>query len=125
MPIELDTGQSRSVSLIVARTDTAAAMGSGDVDVLATPRVVALVEQAACAVLAGQLDPGTTSVGVRIELDHRRPTRIGATVTATAVLTGVDGRKLDFTVRVHEGEDEVASGVHRRVITSRDTFAQI
>lgn len=125
MTVPLEPGQTRSVSLIVTDRDTAVAMGSGDVDVLATPRVVALVEGAACAVLAGHLDPGTTSVGVRVELDHLRPTRVGATVTAKAVLTAVDGRKLDFSVSVHEGQDEVARGVHRRVIASRDAFTQI
>lgn len=117
------TGATASASLTVTAADTAVAVGSGDVEVLATPRVVALAEQAACAVLADQLEAEMTSVGVRVELDHVRPTRIGATVIATAVLTGVAGRKLDFAVSVREGDDEVARGVHRRVIASRDTFA--
>lgn len=122
MTDDLRPGLAGSVPLTVTADDTAIALGSGDVPVLGTPRVVALAEEAACAALIGQLDPSQTSVGVRIELDHLRASQVGATVTAAATLTAVDGRKLDFTLSVLEGDVEVARGVHRRVIASRDAF---
>jgi fluoroacetyl-CoA thioesterase len=119
-------GLTASVALAVTAADTAIAHGSGDVPVLATPRVVALAEEAACAALAARLEPAATSVGVRVELDHLRPTPVGGTVTATAELTAVDGRKLDFAISVREGRDEdgleVARGTHRRVVAPRDAF---
>lgn len=122
-PSTLPTGLAGSVSLTVTADDTAIAMGSGDVPVLATPRVVALAEEAACAALQGQLDPEMTSVGVRVEVDHLRATQVGATVTAAATLARVEGRKLDFVLSVREGETEVARGVHRRVVARRDAFS--
>lgn len=116
-------GLAGSVSLTVTSDDTAIALGSGDVPVLATPRVVALVEEAACAALQGHLDLADTSVGVRVELDHLKPTAVGAEVTAAATLDAVDGRKLDFTVSVREDDVEVARGIHRRVVVARDRFS--
>lgn len=122
MTDDLRPGLAGSVPLTVTADDTAIALGSGDVPVLGTPRVVALAEEAACAALIGQLDPAQTSVGVRIELDHLRASQVGATVTAAATLTAVDGRKLDFTLTVLEGDVEVARGAHRRVIADRSAF---
>ncbi len=121
-PEAIPDGLAGSVSLTVTADDTAVALRSGDVPVLATPRVVALAEEAACAALEGHLAPGTTSVGVRIELDHLRPTAVGRTVIAAAVLTAVDGRKLDFSLSVQEDGVEVARGVHRRVTAPREAF---
>ncbi len=112
-----------SATLLVTASDTAVALRSGDVEVLGTPRVLALAEQAACAALEGHLPEGITSVGVRVELDHLRPTAVGQTVTAEAILVAVDGRKMDFTLTVLEGEIEVARGTHRRVSAPRSAFA--
>jgi predicted thioesterase len=119
---DLRPGLAGSVSLTVTADDTAIALGSGDVPVLGTPRVVALAEEAACAALIGQLDPAATSVGVRIELDHLKATQVGGTVTAAATLTAVQGRKLDFTLSVRQDDVEVARGRHRRIVAPRATF---
>lgn len=118
----LSPGVKGSATLTVSDRDTAIAMGSGDVAVLATPRVVALAEQAAYAAVAPRLPPESTSVGVRMEVDHLQPTPVGRTVTATAILTAVEGRKLDFEVAVQQGDTEVARARHRRVIAPRDAF---
>ncbi|MEE8602598.1 thioesterase family protein [Euzebya tangerina] len=116
-------GTTGSVELTVATGDTAIALGSGDVEVLATPRVVALAEEAACAALAGSLDPQMTTVGVRVELDHIQASQVGSIVVATATVTAVEGRKVDFALSVMEEEAEVARGSHRRVIARREVFA--
>lgn len=119
----IQPGLAGSVSLTVDNDDTAIAMRSGDVPVLATPRVVALVEEAAVAALSGHLEMGQTTVGVHVALDHLRATTVGGEVTAAATLEEVEGRRLEFTVTVREGEDEVARGTHRRVVVPRDRFA--
>jgi fluoroacetyl-CoA thioesterase len=116
-------GRRATVTLTVGEADTALAMRSGDVPVLASPRVVALAEQAAVQAMDGALEEGRTSVGGWVELEHSEPTRVGETVAAEAVLLGVHGRRLEFSVSVrNEAGDEVAHLRHRRVIVSRDRF---
>ncbi len=109
-------------TLRVTEGDTAAAVGSGDVAVLATPRVVALAEAASVAALAGALDAGRTSVGTRVELDHLAPSPVGAEVTATAELVEVSGRRLTFDVRVTQDGREVARGRLLRAVVDRARF---
>jgi fluoroacetyl-CoA thioesterase len=111
----------------VRAEDTARALGSGEVDVLGTPRVVALAEAATVAALASALPPESTSVGSRVELDHLAPTRVGRQVRAEAVLHELTGRRLVFAVSVTEispsgGSSEVARGTVTRVIVERDSF---
>ncbi|MDP9406303.1 MAG: thioesterase [Actinomycetota bacterium] len=121
--MDLTPGLHATVALTVGDADTAVALGSGDVAVLGTPRVVALAEQAAVAAVQGALPPERTSVGTRVELDHLAASRVGATVTATAELTAVEGRRLTFTVVVREGDAEVARGRHLRAVVDRARFA--
>ncbi|MGI9647908.1 MAG: thioesterase family protein [Acidimicrobiia bacterium] len=109
--------------LIVTEADTAIAMGSGDVPVLATPRVVALCEEATVAAVAGQLPEGATTVGTRVEIDHLKPSTLGETVVAHATLVDIDARRLQFTVTVAD-PDGTAVAVARvwRVVVERDRF---
>lgn len=121
MPV-VEPGLVAEVTLTVTAADTAVALRSGDVEALATPRVVALVEQAAVAAVAGALAPHQTTVGSWIELAHLAPTRVAATVVARATLESVDGRRLTFAVSVTEHGTEVARGRHRRAIVDRAAF---
>jgi fluoroacetyl-CoA thioesterase len=111
-------------SYTVTDADTALAVGSDDVPVLATPRVLALAEQASVAAVAGALRPGATTVGARVELEHLRATPVGATVAVEAVLERVDGRRLEFAVRVADGERLAARGWVIRVVVDRAAFVQ-
>ncbi|HAP77188.1 MAG TPA: thioesterase [Acidimicrobiaceae bacterium] len=111
-----------TASLVVTDADTALAMGSGSVVVLATPRVVALVEQATCAALAGQLPEGSTTVGMRVQLDHLQPTAVGGQVEAEAVLEKIEGRRLTFTVSASDTKGLVAAGKVTRVLVEVDRF---
>jgi predicted thioesterase len=97
-------------------------VGSGDVPVLGTPRLLALAEAATVRATAGRLPGSATSVGTRIELEHLAATPIGGTVTATATLSTVDGRRLAFTVAVRDGEQLVARGTIERVVVDRERF---
>ncbi|MFC7550114.1 thioesterase family protein [Plantactinospora sp. GCM10030261] len=117
-------GLTAQVELTVADPDTAQAVGSGDVPVLGTPRVLALAEAATVAATATRMPPGLTTVGLRVELDHRRPTPIGRTVLALARLAKVDGRRLLFEVRVTDGDTTVAEGRVERVLVDRHEFVE-
>lgn len=118
----LQPGLTARLDHTVGEDDTAVAVRSGDVPVLATPRVVALCEQAAVETLRGRLDPGTTSVGMRVQLDHLAPTRVGSTVHTEATLEKVEGRRLTFTVSVNDQCGLVAAGKVTRVLVERDRF---
>jgi predicted thioesterase len=106
----------------VADQDTAVALGSGDVPVLATPRVLALAERATVAAVAGAIGPGATTVGVRVELEHLAASVVGATVRVSAELERVDGRVLEFAVELRDGARLAARGHVTRVLVDRDAF---
>jgi fluoroacetyl-CoA thioesterase len=106
----------------VADQDTAVALGSGDVPVLGTPRVLALAERATGAAVAGAIGPGATTVGTRVELEHLAASVVGAAVRVTAELERVDGRRLEFAVELRDGARLAARGRVTRVLVDRDAF---
>lgn len=118
----LAPGPRARIQVTVGPEDLATALGSGDVPVLGTPRLLALAEAATVQAVQGRLDPGTTSVGTRVELDHLAASPPGAQVEITAELTEVHGRRLVFTVTATEGERTVARGVVERTVVDRDRF---
>ncbi|WP_434740867.1 thioesterase family protein [Micromonospora sp. SH-82] len=118
----LAPGLSGRVELTVTESDTALAVGSGDVPVLGTPRVLALTEAATVAALAPRIPPGSTSVGVRVELEHLSATPVGRTVVAEARLTHVQGRRLTFEVTLTEGAETAARGRVERMLVDRRRF---
>ncbi|MGS2615449.1 thioesterase family protein [Micromonospora sp. LZ34] len=117
-------GLTARVELTVTDADTAQAVGSGDVPVLGTPRVLALAEAATVAATATRIQPGSTTVGVRVELEHLAATPVGRTVVAQARLAKVDGRRLLFEVTVTEGGEPVAEGRVERVLVDRQRFVE-
>ena len=92
--------------------------------VLGTPRVVALAEEATVAAVAGALPDGRTTVGTRVEVHHRAPTPPGREVRASALLVGIDGRKLTFDVTVRDGDEVIATAVVERVMVIRARFME-
>lgn len=120
MPIT--TGLTATVSLEVADGDTAVSQGSGTLPVLATPRVVALVEEAAVAAVDGLLDDTHTTVGMTVQLDHLAPTATGRTVVANATVEAVSGRRVSFQVQVADDRGLVAVGRVTRVVVEIDRF---
>jgi predicted thioesterase len=111
-----------SVSATVTEADTARALGSGDVDVLGTPRVLALAEAATVRAAAASLAPGQTSVGTHVELDHLAPSPVGATVRAEAQLVDRTARRLTFEVRLTQDGRPMATGRVTRAVVDRDRF---
>lgn len=117
-----DPGLKRSHTLAVSDEQTALTAGSGDVPVLSTPALLGLAEGACVSAIADDLPEGQTSVGAYAEIEHERPTAVGAEVCAEATLTGHHGRRLEFKVIVREGDEIVARIRHRRVLVDRERF---
>ena len=120
----LRPGLSAAVELVVTDDDTALALKTGDVPVLATPRVVTLAEEATVNAVEGELAEGTTSVGYRVQLDHLAPVAVGESVTAEAVLETIEGRRLTFRVSVKYRSGLVAAGRITRVAVEQERFLQ-
>lgn len=108
--------------LVVTEADTAVALNSGDVPVLGTPRLIALVEEATVNALRGALEPGQSTVGIRVRVDHLQPTPVGAEVVAEASLEKIEGRRLTFTVTVTDSGGLVAAGKITRVAVDVERF---
>ena len=115
-------GMSARVSLAVGIGDTALSMRSGHVEVLSTPRLIALCEEASCLAVAKQVPEGHTTVGKRVQLNHLAPIRVGSEVTAEAVLERVEGHRLVFTVSVSDEAGLVAAGRITRVLVDTSAF---
>ncbi|MDA8061376.1 MAG: thioesterase [Actinomycetota bacterium] len=111
-----------AAELLVSAEDTSIAYRSGDVPVLATPRVVALCEEATVAALDGALEHGRTSVGARVELTHLTAVGTGSRVRAVATLERTEGRRLVFSVSVTDSFGLVAVGKVTRVVVDKEHF---
>lgn len=120
MPVR--PGLSASIELTVQDCDTAIAFRTGVVPVLATPRVVALVEEAAVAAVHPAIEGDLSTVGVRVQIEHISPTPVGAVVTAEANLEKVEGRRLIFHVAARDERGLVAAGKVTRVLVDVERF---
>jgi fluoroacetyl-CoA thioesterase len=120
--VPVRSGIHGEVDHVVTDLDTAAAMHSGDVAVLGTPKIVSLCEQAAVSALTGFLTPEQTSVGSRVEVAHLAPVAVGSKVRATATLERSEGRRLIFSVSVSDSCGLVAAGRITRVVVDRTAF---
>lgn len=119
---KLEAGLIGEVTLVVATTHTASHLGSGGVDVLATPILIALMEDAARTLVDPKLDPGQMSVRVNLNVTHLAATPLGMRVTARAKLLSVDGRNLTFEVEAHDEREKIGEGTHTRAIINLDRF---
>lgn len=118
----MELGLTHTSTLTVENKHLAANVGSGDLEVLATPAMMALMENAAMETVKDALAEGQTTVGGQISSSHLRPTAPGQTVTATAVLTAVEGRKLTFKVTAHDDKGVIGEGEHIRFVVDRQKF---
>ena len=119
---EFKIGEKNSVTMTVTENDTALAMKSGSLKVLATPRLVALVEEAASTSAENFLPADYTSVGTSLTVNHVAPTPIGSIVRADVELVEIDGRKLIFKVSAVDNVKEIFNGRHERFIVNREKF---
>lgn len=118
----LEVGLKYTSSVVVEKSNCASAVGSGGLDVFATPSMVALMENAAMNAVAPYLPEGSTTVGSEINVAHNRPSGVGAVVTATAELVAVEGRRLQFKVVAEDGGGAIGEGTHVRYIVDAERF---
>ncbi len=118
----IEHGLKHESELLVTDAVTAIAMGSGDMPVLATPAMMALMENAAMLAVKNELPDGCTTVGGHIASSHLKPTKVGDTVRAMAEVTKVDGKKIFFHVTAYCGDTLLGEGEHLRFIVDREKF---
>ena len=118
----VEVGLKHTSELTVTDAVTAVRMGSGDMPVLATPAMMALMENAAMLAAADELPGGSTTVGGHIASSHLRPSKIGEVVRAVAEVTKVDGRKIEFNVSAYSGDVLLGEGTHLRFVVDRERF---
>lgn len=120
--MEMNIGQTYTSETVVTESMLACNVGSGDLRVLATPMMMALMENAAMKCVAGNLESGTSTVGGQIESSHLKPTGLGKTIRATAELTAIEGRKLSFKIKAEDEQGLIGEGSHIRFIVNIEKF---
>ena len=122
MNYDLKEGLTHRSKLMVVQHLTAKAIGSGDLPVLATPAMIALMENAAMLAVAPHLAATDTTVGGFMECSHLKPTAMGDEVEAEAILTRAEGKALHFDIAAYAGDKKIGEGHHIRYIVDRDRF---
>ncbi len=118
----LETGMKGYQEMTVTTADTAKVHKSGTLDVLATPRMAALMEETAWKSVAEHLEQGMGTVGIQLNLEHLAPTPVGMKIWCETVLKEVDGRKLTFDLTVYDETGKIGAGVHERFIIEEEKF---
>ena len=118
----LETGIKGTRTVTVNEDNTAKAMGSGTLDVFATPALIALMEETCWRSVANELEEGSGTVGTLLEIKHTAPTPVGMKVTCESTLTEVDGRRLVFEVIARDAKGVVGEGTHERFIIQNEKF---
>lgn len=119
---ELKIGLEHSIEYTVQPKDSAKEVGSGLVDVYATPALIALCEKTCADMVAPYLEPGQVTVGCEVQIKHAAASKIGAKVKAKAQLVAIDGRKLFYRVVVMDSQKIAAIGQHTRFIVDKERF---
>ena len=120
----MQPGLTGTAEIVVAEQHTAPSIGSGKVRVLATPVMINLIEAAALAAIEHLLPPGYQSLGTHLDVRHIAATPVGMKARATAVVTKVDGRTVQFRVEAHDEKDLIGDGTHERVVVNVEKFDQ-
>lgn len=115
-------GDKGTVSVKVTKENCASAIGSGALDVFATPSMIALMENAACEAIKASLQPGESSVGTKVNISHLKASALEDTITATATLTEIDGRRLVFEVIANDSKGIIGEGTHERFVINVEKF---
>lgn len=120
--MELDIGMTHTSQFVVEKNHSAEFLGSGDLEVLATPALVAFLEKTCKDSIRPTIEKELTSVGIHIELDHVKASLIGAQVRCTSEVVGQEGKLIHFTVKAESNGDLIAQGRHTRAIVDRERF---
>jgi predicted thioesterase len=115
-------GDKGTVTVKVTKENCASAIGSGALDVFATPSMIALMENAACEAIKASLQPGESSVGTKVNISHLKASALEDSITATATLTEIDGRRLVFEVVANDSKGIIGEGTHERFVINVEKF---
>lgn len=118
----METGIKNVIELTVTHDKTAAAVGSGTLEVFATPAMIALIEETAWKSVTPYLGKGQATVGTRLDISHIAPTPLGMAVRCETELSEVDGRCLKFKANVYDEKGLIGTGVHERFIVDAEKF---
>ena len=118
----MEIGLKYESQTVVSEANTAATLGSGDMAVFATPAMVALMENAAMLAVKESLPEGSATVGTQMNTSHIKASPLGATITASAELTAIDGRRMTFAVKAWDDKGIIGEGEHTRFIVDRERF---
>lgn len=118
----LEAGIKGKRTVTVSVETTAKAMGSGELNVYATPAMIALMEETAYKSVAGELDEGMGSVGTKMDVQHVSASPVGMQITCESELTEVDGRRLVFSVKAQDEKGLIGAGIHERFIIENAKF---
>ena len=118
----IEIGQKHTSELTVTDAVTTVSVSSGDMPVLATPMLLALMENAAMLAVKSELPEGCTTVGGHIASSHLKPSKVGDVVRAEAEVTKVDGKRVEFKVSAYAGETLLGEGMHPRFVVDREKF---
>ena len=122
--INLKAGLKASIDTKVLNNNSAEEMGSGDLDVYATPAMICLMERSAVEVVSMHLPKGFTTVGTAVNIKHMAATPIGMEVKAVAELISVEGRKLTFKIEAFDASEKIGEGEHERYIVESTKFRE-
>ena len=122
MEIKMEIGTVHEINVTVEENMTAASMKSGSLQVLATPYMIALMEQASAELCQKFLPDGISSVGTMVNIQHLAATSVGAPVCVTATLTDFDGRKASFEVVAYDNAGVIGKGTHERFTIKVESF---
>lgn len=118
----VSAGQTATATVTVTESNIAKTMKSGSLDVFATPVMCALMEEAAQAAVQPYLEEGEGTVGIALSITHEAPTPLGATVTAKAIVSAVEGRKITFDIEASDGIGIIGRGTHERFVINNEKF---
>lgn len=120
----LETGITGKQEVLAEESNSAKTMGSGTLDVFATPAMIALMEKTAWMSVADELEEGCGTVGISLDVAHSAPTPLGMKVTCESELTKVEGRKLIFHVKAYDEKGMIGEGTHERFIIQNEKFQE-
>ena len=118
----VSAGQTATATVTVTESNIAKTMKSGSLDGIATPAMCALMEEAAQEAVQPYLEEREGTVGIALSITHEAPTPLGATVTAKAIVSAVEGRKLTFDIEASEGIGSIGRGTHERFVINNEKF---
>lgn len=118
----IEVGMEYTTEITVSENDTAKMIGSGLLEVFATPRMCALMEESAYKCVMAELDEGASTVGTSLNISHLSATPVGMKVKAVATVTGIDGRKISFDLKAYDETGLIGEGTHERFVVFSEKF---